>query len=222
MDDDILLLKLARLGAMEKYVTITTKRIGELIDSSQQSASIYLRRLEERGLIDRTQKRAGSSIRITSDGLEKLKSLYQEFRGLFDEEREIIVQGTINTGLGEGAYYLSQEGYIDQLKELFSMNPYPGTLNVRLSRKDSPLVDLLRRGPGMEIKGFRSGERTFGSCLCYTCKVNGTGAVVMVPNRTLHVGTLEIISDTNLREELSLQDGDTVELAVKYPAASTG
>jgi riboflavin kinase len=218
MDDDIILLKLARMGAMERYVTLTTKRIGELIDSSQQSASIYIRRLEEKGLIDRTQKKAGSSIRITSEGLERMKSLYQEFRGLFDEEREIVVHGTINTGLGEGAYYLSQEGYINQLKDLFSMNPFPGTLNVKLSRKDSPLVDLLRRGPGIEINGFRSGERSFGSCLCYPCKVNGTGAVVMVPNRTLHVGTLEIISDSNLRDELSLQDGDTVELSVKYPS----
>jgi CTP-dependent riboflavin kinase len=40
----------------------------------------------------------------------------------------------------------------------------------------------------------------------------------MVPNRTLHVSTLEIVSAVKLREELSLEDGDSVELRLTYPA----
>lgn len=220
MDDRMLLLKLARLGAMERYVTLTTSKMGELLNTSQQSASIYLRRLEQRGLIDRTQKKTGSSIRITNEGMDSLLGLFQEVKGLFQEKREICVNGTINTGLGEGAYYLSQSGYIQQLEQLFSLKPFPGTLNVLLSQNDSPLVDLLRRGPGIEVKGFRSGERSFGSCLCYPCSVNGVGGLIMVPNRTLHVSTLEIVSDLKLRKELSLRDGDMVELKITYPSGS--
>jgi riboflavin kinase len=218
MDDEILLLKLARLGALERYITLPTRKMGEILGCSQQSASLYLTRMEERGYIDRTRKKAGSSFRITKEGMDILTGILHDIRLIFEEPREIRVAGIINPGLGEGAYYLSQEEYILQLKSLFSIEPYPGTLNIALSKTDSPLVDLLRRGPGIEIKGFRSGERTFGSCLCYPCNVNGEKGVIMVPNRTLHVNTLEIISKHRLRDRLSLKDGDTVELVLTYPA----
>jgi riboflavin kinase len=218
MDERILLLKLARMGAMEHYITITTAELGEEIGTSQQSASLYLKTLANRGLIEKNIRRSGTSVRISRSGVDLLFSIYQELSSIFGSVRKIEAVGTVSAGLGEGAYYLSQDGYVEQLKSIFSMDPFPGTLNLKLSKQDAPLLDLLKMGPGIEITGFRSGERTFGSCLCYPCRINGTKGVIMVPKRTLHDDTLEIISENRLRDELYLSDGDEVNLMITYPA----
>ncbi len=220
MDKGMLLLRLAKKGAMEHFITLTTQGLGEELGMSQQSASLYLMDLEKEQYIERSQKRTGSRIRITKEGVDILMTLYREMKPLFESGRRIEVKGTISAGLGEGAYYLSQEGYIDQLKERFNLIPFPGTLNIHLSENDSPMMELLRRGPGIEIEGFRSGERTFGSCLCYPCKVNGEDGVIMVPNRTLHQNTVEIISEKRMRDVLNLEDGENVHLEIEYPSGS--
>ena len=116
---------------------------GEELGMSQQSASLYLMDLEKQQFIERSQKRSGSRIRITREGVDILMTLYREMRPLIVPGRKIEVKGTISAGLGEGAYYLSQDGYIDQLKELFDMDPFPGTLNIQLSENDSPKMARL-------------------------------------------------------------------------------
>jgi riboflavin kinase len=218
MDRNELLIKLSQMGALERYVLLTTRELGEIIGVSQQSASLYLQRLEEEGLVQRVRRKRGTALRITKEGLDQLTGLYGQLRSLFETSRDISVRGAISTGLGEGAYYLSQEGYTKQIGEKFGMEPFRGTLNVVLTQRDAPVIDLLRRGPGIQLEGFSSGGRSFGSCLCYPCKVNGIDAVVMVPNRTVHTSIIEIVASARLRETLSLNDGDEVDIAITYPA----
>ena len=219
MDDRLVLLELSHLGALERFVNITTMHFGELLGISQQSASIYLNRLESGNLIERVRKKDGSSIRITKDGMDLLLGLYGQLKSVFETSRRIDVKGHISRGLGEGAYYLSQGQYKKQLIEHFDMDPFEGTLNIELSKRDSPVLDLLRKGTGVKISGFRSQGRSFGSCICYPCTVNGKDGVIMIPNRTLHVGTLEIVSNVKLRDELDLQDGDDVIVSITFPVA---
>ena len=186
---------------------------------SQQSASLYLTRLEERGLIERIRRKSGGKIRVTKDGVDLLNSAFQELRDLFEESRKITVHGTVSAGLGEGAYYLSQIQYIAQIRDLFHFTPFPGTLNVNLSMNDRPIIELLRRGPGISVNGFTSQGRTFGTCLCYPCKIEGIPAVIMVPDRTIHEYTLEIVSDRKIRDEIRIEEGGTVKVVLEYPAS---
>jgi riboflavin kinase len=188
-----------------------------MLDVSQQSASLYLQRLEGEGLVERTRRGRAQGIRLTREGVDLLLTRFSELSALFGSSREIEVKGTLSTGLGEGAYYLSQRAYKDQIMEHFGFVPFEGTLNVVLSPLDAPLLDLLRRGPGTEVKGFERDGRTFGSCLCYPCTVNGVRAAIMVPNRTVHKNTLEIVSERRLRDKLALKDGDEVKLVIRYP-----
>jgi len=218
MDRNELLIKLSQMGALERYMIMTTRELGEMIGVSQQSASIYLQRLEEEGLVLRVRKKRGTALRITKEGLDILTGLYGQLGSLFETSRDINVRGAISTGLGEGAYYLSQDGYIRQLGEKFGIEPFRGTLNIILTPRDAPVLDLLRRGPGIPVEGFSTGGRSFGSCLCYPCKVNGCDAVVMVPNRTVHTTTLEIVASSKLRDDLELNDGDEVNIQITYPA----
>ena len=218
MDRGLLLLRLAKKGAMEHFITLTTQELGDELGMSQQSASLYLLDLEKERYIERTQKRTGSRLRITKEGVDILMTLFSELRPLFEPGRKIVVKGKISKGLGEGAYYISQEGYVEQLKEIFGIDPFPGTLNVVLKDNDSPLLELLKRGPGIRVEGFRSGERTFGACMCYACQVNGENGIIMVPKRTLHKNTLEIVSQKKLRDVLDLKDEQKVDLEIEYPS----
>ncbi|MEA3558536.1 MAG: DUF120 domain-containing protein [Candidatus Thermoplasmatota archaeon] len=219
MDDRLVLLELSHLGALERFVNITTIDMGELLGVSQQSASIYLNHLESGNLIERVRKKDGSSIRITKEGMDLLLGLYGQLRSVFDSPRRIDVKGHLSRGLGEGAYYLSQYQYKEQLIEYFNIDPFEGTLNVELSKRNSPVLDLLRKGAGVKISGFQSQGRSFGSCICYPCTVNGKGGVIMIPNRTLHMETLEVVSNVKLRDELNLRDGDDVIVSITFPVA---
>ncbi len=215
-DVRIILLRIAGMGGIERYISLRTKDLGEELGISQQSASIYLRDLENDGSIERIRKKSGGKVRITTSGIDLLRGLHEELNGLFHNRRTLHIKGRIEEGLGEGAYYLSQEGYIEQITERFGFKPYPGTLNISLDGEFSPTIDLLRRGPGIEIREFSSAGRTFGSCICYPCTVEDREAVIMVPDRTIHKNTLEIIAKDRLRDQLE----EIVNIELEFPAYS--
>jgi riboflavin kinase len=218
LDNKEVLIKIAQLGALEKYINLTTRELGNILGTSQQSASLYLQKLEAEGYIKRIRRNKGTSITITREGMDLLMGLFSQLRSIFETSREISIKGYITVGLGEGAYYLSQQQYILQIKEKFGFDPFKGTLNVILRPKDSPVLELLKKGPGIIIEGFTSGGRSFGTCVCYPCRVNMREGVIMVPKRTVHTDTIEIISEVKIRDDLSLNDGDEVDISITYPA----
>jgi riboflavin kinase len=218
LDTKEVLIKIAQLGALERYVGLTTRELGDILGTSQQSASLYLQKLEEEGHIKRVRRNRGTSVTITREGMDLLMGLYSQLKSIFETSRKILVKGQISVGLGEGAYYLSQEQYVRQIREKFGFNPFKGTLNIKLHPRYSPLMELLKKGPGIIIEGFSSGGRSFGTCICYPCRVNGSGGVIMVPNRTVHTDIIEIISEVKIRDHLGLNDDDEVDISITYPA----
>jgi len=218
MDRRLILLKIAGLGGLERYVELRTRDLGRNLSVSQQSASIYLRELEDSGHIERIKKKSGGRVRITAEGVEELRALLEELRSILEKGHPIHVRGQITEGLGEGAYYMSQRGYIEQIEEKFGFTPYRGTLNVKLRKEHTPVLDLLKRGPGIVIEEFSSGDRTFGRCLCYPCTVEGIRAVVMAPVRSIHRDSVELISEKRLRDLLLEEENAELNLFILYPA----
>ena len=120
-----------------------------------------------------------------------------------------VIRGRVATGLGEGQYYLSREGYRSQFHEMLGFVPFPGTLNIKL---DEPFVPS---GEPIKITGFSDEDKTFGGCLCYRIKINGIKAVIVRPERSSYPSDLiEIIAPISLRESLGLSDGDDVEVTL--------
>jgi riboflavin kinase len=221
-DPRSLLVELARRGALEHQLDISTGSISSFIGCSQQTASLYMIKLATDGYIERTMKRYGSKVRITEKGLDLLYGTYLSLFDFFGRSRSIDLVCKVGSGLGEGAYYLAQQGYIDQVKVKLGFHPFPGTLNLELMPQDSPVIDLLRKGPGIEIVSFASDGRTFGRCLCYECRIRDRSGAVMVPFRTIHKRTLEIISDVRLRDIMDLKDGESVKIQIIYPGEEPG
>ncbi len=133
------------------------------------------------------------------------------------------LHGKVFSGLGEGAYYVSMNGYRRQFISKLGFDPFPGTLNVRLlSAVDRKMRKELGVAKGIHIEGFDDGKRTYGGAECFKAVVNGeVKAAVLVLERTSHDDTvMELISPLNVRETLDLSEGDRIDVKVVLEASS--
>jgi len=224
-DERAALCELALLGGLDGPVTVTCATLAERLDASSQTASRRLQRLEETGTVDRELLGDGQRVAVTDAGERTLRSVYEQYRQLFDRETTVALRGTVTSGMGEGRHYISLSGYMRQFTERLGYEPFPGTLNVELTaesvRARAELEGLATEAT--PIDGWADGDRTFGPATCYTARVEsdaGTyeGAHVIVPERTHHDATqLELIAPVKLRDELALGDGDEVTVHLGAP-----
>lgn len=212
------LYKLAVLGAARHPITINSSAFGRAQGVSQQTASRRLIELERLGLVRREVTRRGQEVVLTEEGLRALREVYLELRRLFEEEvATVTLVGEVFTGLGEGAYYVSREGYRRQFVAKLGFDPYPGTLNVRLSDSRSLANrEVLDHFKGIEIEGFSDEGRAYGPVKCFRATINGKVEGALVMARRSHYGkdVVEFIAPVNLRRLLGLRDGDRVKAEV--------
>jgi riboflavin kinase len=213
------LIKLAEMGAHKRTAKISTEYLAEKLGTSQQTASRYLIELEHRGLIERTITHDGCLIKIHSSGIAELQKLHVNLRLLLEAAYppSITLEGTVFTGLGEGAYYISKEHYRKQFVEKLGFEPYPGTLNIKLtSDYDIKTRTELDAYPAIEVEGFKNGERTFGTVKCFPVLVDNRvrGALITAMRTHYDVSVLEIIAPICLRKNLNLKDGNKVKVEV--------
>ena len=213
------LYKLAELGATSRTIKVSTEYLSEKIGASQQTASRHLINLEKMGWINRTITPEGCLMKITSQGVAELKKLYSELRLVFESAYppSITLEGVLFSGLGEGAYYVTKEGYRKQFMEKLGFDPYPGTLNIKLTTEyDIKSLSELEAYPAVELEGFKDESRTFGPVKCYPAIINNKakGAVIYALRSHYGSSVLEIISPTFLRSHLKLKDGNKVKVEI--------
>ena len=213
------LFKLAELGATSRTVKVSTEYLAEKTGASQQTASRHLITLEKMGWIKRTVTPEGCLTKITPQGVAKLKKLYSELRLIFESAYppSITLEGTLFTGLGEGAYYVTKEGYRKQFLEKLGFDPYPGTLNLKLtSEYDIKSLSELETYPAVTLEGFEDESRTYGAVRCYPAIINNKekGAVINALRTHYGESVIEIVSPTCLRSRLKLKDGHKVKVEI--------
>jgi riboflavin kinase len=205
--------KLALMGAHNKPLEISSVEFASHMDTSPQTAARKLKILEDEMLIKRQIVHSGQLVSITKNGLAELQKERNEYQIIFGNGHKKFLTGKVITGLGEGQYYISLEGYRTQFIEKLGFTPYPGTLNIKL---DAPSVDI-RKGisADIEISGFTKENRTFGRGSCFNIMIMDIKGAVIVPERTHYPeDIIEIIAPMNLRKNLKLRDGSTVEVEV--------
>ncbi len=215
------LIELVKLGARRRLVSLSTSELGEILNLTQQGASVRLLELEREGMIERGRVGRKWGVRLTSKGYDRVSSLYAELRGVMnpiEEGREDLpFRGLVFSGLREGGYYVSLGGYRRQFTKLLGFTPFPGTLNLRLT---SPAqVDqkrLLRSMAGIFIEGFEDKARSYGSAKCFMATIGAQrkGAALVIERTHYDDTVLELISPANLRRELKLKDGDELAATV--------
>ena len=205
-------------GAKHNFVPITTSSLGKSIKKSQQSASKHLLELEENNFIERIISGRKVSVKITPIGyseMVKLSGVLQ--KSLNSSPSHVLLKGTLVSGMGEGAYYMSLKGYTKQFKTKIGYVPFPGTFNVKLGKKE--YTEAIRQFEGMDgihIDGYSDGKRTYGWVKCFSAKLNSSIDCQLIRlERTHHdTSTIELISKSNLRKAAKLSDGSKVTITI--------
>jgi riboflavin kinase len=122
--------------------------------------------------------------------------------------------------MGEGAYYMSLEGYRRQFREKLGYEPYPGTLNVRLTDQIYMNGRLeLGKHPSIFINGFSDGTRTYGWVKCYRATINDgaiDNAAVLVLERTHYDDSMvEVIAPISIKQAAGIKNGDRIKVQVQ-------
>ncbi|MEK6956489.1 MAG: riboflavin kinase, partial [Thermoproteota archaeon] len=112
------LTQLLSKGAKHNFVPITTSSLGKSINKSQQAASKHLLELEQDGFIERILRGRNVSVKITAKGYSEMVKLSSVLRASLESAPSYVeLKGTLVSGMGEGAYYMSLKGYTKQFKE---------------------------------------------------------------------------------------------------------
>lgn len=206
------LLHLVRLGASGSFAGISTKELGDSIGLSQQAASLRLIELQSSGLIERAHSGRGLAVRLTDSGLKVVQTFLGEASlSLVRGNKELNFKGMLFTGLNEGRYYISLKGYSKSFVRELGFEPFPGTLNLRLTNE--AMIEQRRRLGFMEgtnIPGFSDEKRSYGPVKFFKAKIAAKypGAVLAIERTHYDNSVLEVISPLNLRKVLKLKDGD--------------
>jgi len=217
--DFFALYKLAEMGASRRTVKVSTEYLAEKMGLSQQTASRHLIQLERMGWIKRTITPDGCLVKITDGGRDELKRLYSGLHQIFEAAYppSITLEGVLFSGLGEGAYYISKDGYRKQFIEKLGFDPYPGTLNLKLTTDyDMKTRAELENYPAIELQGFKNEARSFGGVKCYPAIINNKvkGAVISAMRTHYDTSVLEVIAPAFLRGSLKLKDGNKVKVEI--------
>ena len=215
------IVELLSKGARHNFVEVTTTELGKNIGRSQQAASKHLLDLENSGYIERAKKGQKFAVKVTDKGYYEIQGLFSSLRAALESTPAAIdFEGKVVSGMGEGAYYMSLEGYRKQFKEKLGYEPYAGTLNIRLI--DQIFMNARRelgKQPSIFINGFSDGTRTYGWVKCYRAVINDgrvNNAAVLVLERTHYDDSmLEVISPESIKQATGMKNGDRVKVQVQ-------
>ena len=204
-------------GAKNNFITVTSGDLGKAIGKSQQAASKHLLDLEKNGFVERISEGRNYLLRITPKGYNEMIKINKVLDSCLDSaQSQIILKGTLVSGMGEGAYYMSLKGYTKQFKSKIGYAPYPGTLNVKLDKKQ--YVESIKQFDtldGMKINGFSDGKRTYGWVKCFSGTINSVRSELIRLERTHHdPSVIELISKHNIRKSAKLHNGSKVTIKI--------
>jgi len=205
-------------GAKHNFVPITTSALGKNIQKSQQAASKHLVDLEKDGFIQRITSGRNVSVKITPKGyleMIKLSTILQS--SLESAPSYVELKGTLVSGMGEGAYYMSLKGYTKQFEKKIGYIPFPGTLNVKLNqKKDTETVRQFDALDGILIDGFSDEKRTYGWVKCFKAKLNKSVDCDLIRlERTHHdPSIIELISKRSIRKTAKISDGSKITIRI--------
>jgi riboflavin kinase len=104
-----------------------------------------------------------------------------------------------------------------QFIEKLGFDPYPGTLNLKLTTDYDMKTSLeLEAYPAIEIEGFQDENRTFGYVKCYPAIIENRvkGALISALRSHYDDSVIEVIAPFFLRKRLELKDGHKVKVEI--------
>ncbi len=204
-------------------VQVTTPVLAKHLNTSQQSASRIMIKLEKEGFIERRMVGRSCYVRLTEKAVNELSELYTELKRVIERPVEVVLEGRVFSGMGEGAYYISLPWYRDQIRKKLGFDPYPGTLNVNLLSWDAiQNRRIINKYADIVIEGYRDRNRTYGGAKAILASFNNSDLCAILYIERTHYGenVVEVVSPVYLRGKYGLTDGDKVRITVTLPASN--
>lgn len=115
------------------------------------------------------------------------------------------------SGKGEGTILITLPWVTKQIKGKLGFSPFPGTLNLKLTKNSMKAREVLDRSSGIEILpalGYRRGR-------LFRAKLRKVDCAIVVPDvMNYPKDIIEVIASENLRRRFQLTDGSKVEVQV--------
>ncbi|MCL6090604.1 MAG: DUF120 domain-containing protein [Candidatus Thermoplasmatota archaeon] len=205
------------ISGSKTQTSLSSSELAAFMNVSQQSASRMILQLLKNGYISRQMNGRKQEISITEKGVGILIKEYTDLGLLLEKPSRMRLSGTVQSGLGEGRYYISRKFYIVQFQEKLGYIPFLGTLNLKIKPDSELALRRLRSMDGIHIDGFVAEDRSYGPVKAFLCQINGVQCAVIFPERSVYSDVLEIISPIYLRERLGINDGDQIVVDVEGP-----
>ena len=122
--------------------------------------------------------------------------------------------GKIATGLGKASDFTEVPWAKSAFRKILGEDPYPGTVNIILSKVEYlEIWEHVRTSRGIVVS---PPQPDWCDAFCYKAKISGKidAAVVLPDVAEYPQDQVELIAPVNVREALSLADGDNVEIEI--------
>jgi riboflavin kinase len=122
------------------------------------------------------------------------------------------ITGVIESGKGQGAFFVGLDWVVDQFERHMGFKPFPGTLNIRICREDLCKLDGFFSQRDFE---FVPDSPQFCNANARCLTVNGLPGVAVLPSEDVRIhgkDVIEIIAGCHIKQTLNLDDGDQVTL----------
>lgn len=121
------------------------------------------------------------------------------------------IKGKIVSGTHKGSYFMSLEVYQVEFREKLGFLPFPGTLNLEVSRENAESIHNLT-----DKMGVITGKGKFGDVKFLKSQLNNEiNGAILFPMKTQHSNNiLEFVASENLRKSLQLEDGDEITIII--------
>ncbi len=130
-----------------------------------------------------------------------------------DNPKIIKLSGIVARGIGQSKLFTEIPWVKTQFIDKLGIKPYPGTFNILVVSEDTDKLNTVRHLKGIEIipedKSFCA-AKSFPVLL--NSKIKGAAIIPVVSNYP--EAQLEVIAGENVKQGLSLNDGDPVEVEV--------
>jgi len=121
------------------------------------------------------------------------------------------ITGKIISGTHKGSYFMSLEVYKEEFRKKLKFEPFPGTLNLKISPENTGNISNMQ-----DKMGVIKGTGNYGDVKFLPAQLNGiVNGAILFPVKTEHSPEiLEFVAKENLRITLKLEDGDEATLKI--------